>query len=132
LNPITNEFVFLEMNTRLQVEHPVTELVTGLDLVELQLRIASGERIDLDHADSRGHAFEFRLNAEDEDSFLPTPGRLGTWSYTSQDWLRVDTGYEAGDEVTRWYDPLVAKICVVGADREQALSRAREALGSFE
>ncbi|WGX99167.1 acetyl/propionyl/methylcrotonyl-CoA carboxylase subunit alpha [Nocardioides sp. L-11A] len=128
LDPATEEFVFLEMNTRLQVEHPVTELVTGLDLVELQLRIAAAEDVDLGTVVPEGHALELRLYAEDPHRFLPAPGAIETWNVPDRPWLRVDTGYVAGDEVTRHYDPLVAKICVLGADRAEALARAAEAL----
>lgn len=131
-DPTTREFVFLEMNTRLQVEHPVTELVTGLDLVELQLYVAAGEYVELGPVAQSGHALEFRLNAEDPVKFLPTPGRIETWRHLNKPWFRIDTGYEVGDEVTRWYDPLVAKLCVVGRDREQAFARATAVLNTFE
>ena len=132
LDPTTEEFVFLEMNTRLQVEHPVTELVTGLDLVELQLRVAAGESVDLGEVESTGHAIELRLNAEDPVRFLPTPGPVQTWRQPEHDWLRVDSGYDVGDEVSRWYDPLVAKICVLGTDRAEALDRATRVLSELE
>lgn len=131
-NPMTREFVFLEMNTRLQVEHPVTELVTGLDLVELQLQVAAGENCELGPVTQSGHALEFRLNAEDPVRFLPTPGRIDEFRHIDEPWFRIDTGYDAGDEVTRWYDPLIAKLCVVGNSREQALARAATALNSVE
>lgn len=132
LNPETGEFVFLEMNTRLQVEHPVTEMVTGLDLVDVQLRVAGGEFVDLADVAIAGHAIEFRLYAEDPVRFMPSPGAVTVWHRPQRPWLRIDSGYEAGDEVSRWYDPLVAKICVHGEDRAQTLARAQEVLDEVE
>jgi acetyl-CoA carboxylase, biotin carboxylase subunit len=126
-------FVFLEMNTRLQVEHPVTELVTGLDLVEQQFRIAAKEppSFDPDTLRSEGHALELRVYAEDPVRFLPAPGTITKWEEPKGDGIRVDAGYEAGNAVTLFYDPLLAKLCVHGADRAQALARAREAVAAF-
>jgi acetyl-CoA carboxylase biotin carboxylase subunit len=128
------DFVFLEMNTRLQVEHPVTELVTGLDLVAEQFRIAAGEAVsfDPDAVRRRGHAIEMRVYAEDPKRFLPGPGAITTWREPSGDGIRVDSGYRQGDVVTPFYDPLLAKLCAYGADREEALSRARAAVAAFE
>jgi len=130
----TGSFVFLEMNTRLQVEHPVTELVTGIDLVEQQFLIAAGEPVSFD-ADSpvatSGHAIELRVYAEDPKRFLPSPGAITTWSEPSGPGVRVDAGYAAGSTVTLFYDPLLAKLCVHGATREQALDRARAAVAAF-
>ncbi len=129
-------FVFLEMNTRLQVEHPVTELVTGIDLVEQQFLIAAGEppSFDAAHPDSvrpSGHALELRVYAEDPVRFLPGPGQISEWEEPSGEGVRVDSGYWAGNTVTPFYDPLLAKLCVYGADRDQALERARQAVAAF-
>jgi len=126
-------FVFLEMNTRLQVEHPVTELVTGIDLVEQQFRIAAEEPPSFDPAamTSTGHALELRVYAEDPVRFLPGPGTITEWAEPAGDGVRVDAGYQAGNTVTPFYDPLLAKLCVHGADRAQALDRAREAVAAF-
>jgi acetyl-CoA carboxylase biotin carboxylase subunit len=126
-------FVFLEMNTRLQVEHPVTELVTGIDLVEQQFRIAAGEPPSFDPAaiHPAGHALELRIYAEDPVRFLPGPGTISEWDEPAGDGVRVDAGYQAGNTVTPFYDPLLAKLCVHGADRAQALERARDAVAAF-
>jgi acetyl-CoA carboxylase, biotin carboxylase subunit len=129
----TSEFMFLEMNTRLQVEHPVTEMVTGIDLVEQQFLIADGDDISFDPAavQSRGHALELRVYAEDPVRFLPSPGTITQWEEPSGPGVRVDAGYAAGNVVTPHYDPLLAKLITHGSDREEALARMREAVGEF-
>ena len=129
----TGEFMFLEMNTRLQVEHPVTELVTGIDLVEQQFLIAAGEPISFDPARlaPAGHALELRIYAEDPGRFLPSPGLIEEWSQPSGPGVRVDAGYTAGNRVTPNYDPLLAKLCVHGATRAAALDRAAAAVSAF-
>jgi acetyl-CoA carboxylase, biotin carboxylase subunit len=126
-------FVFLEMNTRLQVEHPVTELVTGIDLVEQQFLVAAGEPPSFDTAAVRpaGHALELRVYAEDPVRFLPRPGTITEWEEPAGEGVRVDAGYQAGNTVTPFYDPLLAKLCIHGADRDQALARARQAVADF-
>jgi acetyl-CoA carboxylase, biotin carboxylase subunit len=133
VDPAADDFVFLEMNTRLQVEHPVTELVTGIDLVEQQFRIAAGEDVSFDEAAVRphGHALELRIYAEDPVRFLPSPGTITRWDEPAGDGIRVDAGYTAGNKVTPFYDPLLAKLCVHGRDRDQALARARDAVAAF-
>jgi acetyl-CoA carboxylase biotin carboxylase subunit len=125
------EFVFLEMNTRLQVEHPITELVTGLDLVEQQFRVADGEPDTVSEVTVTGHAIELRVYAEDPKRFLPSPGTITQWTEPSGPGVRVDAGYTAGNTVTPFYDPLLAKLCVHGADRAEALDRARAAVADF-
>ncbi len=133
LDPVHGDFFFLEMNTRLQVEHPVTELVTGIDLVEQQLLIAADESVTFDPASvtSSGHALELRIYAEDPRRFLPGPGVITTWREPSGEGVRVDAGYAEGNTVTPAYDPLLAKLCVWDVDRAAALDRARSAVASF-
>jgi len=130
--PSSGEFFFLEMNTRLQVEHPVTEAVFGIDLVEAQLRIASGEPVEIPDGGPVGHAIELRINAEDPKRFLPGPGAITTWVEPTGDGVRVDAGYAAGNTVTPFYDSLMAKLIVHGASRAEAIERARAAVAGFE
>jgi len=128
------EFYFLEMNARLQVEHPITELVTGVDLVEEQLLAAAGEpsMLDPSSVSATGHAIELRVYAEDPKRFFPSPGPITTWVEPSGEGVRVDAGYREGNRVTQFYDPLMAKLCVYGEDRAAALARAREAVAAFQ
>ena len=123
-----DEFYFLEANTRLQVEHGATEVVTGVDIVEQQLRIAAGLPTDVRPAPVKGHAIECRLYAEDPDTFVPSPGVLTEFEIPARDGIRVDTGFRAGDEVSSFFDPLLAKVIAWGEDRDAAVSLMREAL----
>ena len=123
---------FLEVNTRLQVEHPVSEEVTGIDLVREQFRIAMGEELGYTDPVIRGHSIEFRINGEDPGrSFLPAPGRITKMSLPNGPGVRVDTGFRTGDAITGNFDSLLAKLIVTGATREQAITRARRAIAEF-
>lgn len=128
-------FYFLEVNTRLQVEHPVTEAVTGLDLVKLQLQIAAGERLTIKQSDVslRGHAMECRIYAEDpENQFFPSPGRISFWRAAHGPGIRLDEGVYSGWTVPGDYDPLLAKLIAWGADRNETIARLRRALGELQ
>jgi acetyl-CoA carboxylase biotin carboxylase subunit len=123
-------FYFLEMNTRLQVEHPVTELITGLDLVKWQILVARGERLPLLQSEIAlsGNAIEFRLYAEDPVRFLPSPGKISTLNWNQQAGVRIDSGYEEGGTVTPFYDPMIAKVILHGETRQAVLEAAENFL----
>jgi len=124
---------FLEVNTRLQVEHPVSEEVTGIDLVREMFRIADGEPLGYDDPPARGHSIEFRINAEDPGrNFLPAPGTITAWAPPSGPGVRLDAGYASGMTIPQVFDSLIAKLIVTGASRTQALQRAARALAEFE
>ncbi|MGV3562941.1 MAG: biotin/lipoyl-containing protein, partial [Nocardioides sp.] len=123
---------FLEVNTRLQVEHCVSEEVTGIDLVREMFRIAAGEELGYDDPEIRGHSIEFRINAEDGGrNFMPAPGTLSAWTPPQGPGVRVDGGYENGQTVPGSFDSLIAKLIVTGRDRTQAIERSRRALSEF-
>ncbi len=131
----TGQAYFLEMNTRIQVEHPVTEMVTGIDLVAEQIRIAAGEPLSIRQEDVvlQGHAIECRINAEDPTAnFMPSPGRIAAWRAPAGEGVRLDTHCAAGYLVPPYYDSLLAKLIVHGKDRAQAIERARASLRDFE
>ena len=131
----SGDFFFIEMNTRIQVEHPITEAITGVDIIAQQLRIAAGEPLGLRQSDitPRGCAIELRINAEDPDNdFMPSPGPLTRVVLPAGPWVRVDTWMEAGGEVTPFYDSLLGKVIVWGPDRDMALARARRALDELD
>ncbi|WP_430779639.1 acetyl-CoA carboxylase biotin carboxylase subunit [Actinoplanes sp. G11-F43] len=131
LDPATGEFFFLEMNTRLQVEHPITELIHGMDLVEAQLRIAAGQEVKIGSVQSR-HAIELRINAEDPKRFFPGPGKITTWVEPEGEGIRVDSGYAEGTTVSQNYDSLMAKLIVFGSNRDEVLQKARIAVDAFK
>jgi acetyl-CoA/propionyl-CoA carboxylase, biotin carboxylase, biotin carboxyl carrier protein len=129
------EYFFLEMNTRVQVEHCVTEMVTGIDIVKEGIRVAAGEPLSItqDQLELRGHAIECRINAEDASkNFAPAPGAIGSYREPAGPGIRVDSGVEAGSEISPMYDPMVAKLIVWDVDREQATARMLRALGEYE
>ena len=130
-----NQFYFLEMNTRLQVEHPVTEEVTGFDLVEWQLEVAKGSSLPVANQQdihSSGHALEFRIYAEDPKTFFPSPGTLKTLQWGLTDDIRIDAGYEEGDSVTHFYDPMIAKVIVKSDTRQDAIGKAQKFFSSVK
>jgi acetyl-CoA/propionyl-CoA carboxylase biotin carboxyl carrier protein len=130
-----SEYFFLEMNTRVQVEHCVTEMVTGIDIVKEGIRVAAGEKLSIaqDDLELRGHAIECRINAEDASkNFAPAPGKIGAYREPTGPGVRVDSGVGPGSEITPMYDPMVAKLIVWDADREQATARMLRALGEYE
>lgn len=129
------DFYFIEMNTRLQVEHPVTEAITGLDLVEWQLRVAAGEKLpkSQDEVQTCGHAIEARIYAEAPfKMFMPQPGRITDYKEPTGESVRVDSGVQGEWDVTPYYDPLVAKLLTHGEDRTQAIERMKAALSDYE
>ena len=130
-----NELYFLEMNTRLQVEHPVTEEVTGFDLVEWQLEIAKGNKLpvnDQTNIKSTGHAIEFRIYAEDPIKFMPSPGTIKKLDWGDTTGIRIDSGYVEGGKVTPFYDPLISKVIVHAATREEAIQKSEDFLSKVE
>jgi len=126
-------FYFIEMNARIQVEHPVTEMVTNVDLIKSQVRVASGERLEdvVGALEARGHSIECRINAEDSDTFAPSPGRITVFQQPGGTGVRVDTAVYADAVIPPYYDSLVAKLIVRGRDRAEALARMRRALEMF-
>lgn len=129
------DFYFLEMNTRLQVEHPVTELITGIDLVKEQIRIANGEKLSFSQNELsiNGHSLEVRVYAEDpENNFLPDTGKLKTYIRPQGAGVRVDDGYEQGLDVSIYYDPMIAKLITYGKDRSEAIDRMRRAIAEYQ
>ncbi|WP_391120784.1 acetyl/propionyl/methylcrotonyl-CoA carboxylase subunit alpha [Psychrobacillus sp. L3] len=128
-----HQFYFLEMNTRLQVEHPVTEAVTGFDLVEWQLKVAAGEKLpvtDQESISSHGHAFEFRIYAEDPKTFFPSPGTITHQYWGDEVGIRVEAGYEEGNKVTPFYDPMISKVIIHEENRKMAIEKAQKVFGS--
>ena len=130
--PAEQRFAFLEVNTRLQVEHPVTELTTGLDLVKLQLHVAAGGRLEGEPPPTEGYAIEARLNAEDpQRAFAPAPGTIEMLSLPVGPGIRVDTGVAEGDVIPPEYDSMIAKVIAAGRDRDEALARLHRALSQM-
>jgi propionyl-CoA carboxylase alpha chain len=128
-------YYFLEMNTRLQVEHPVTEMITGIDLVEQQIRVARGEKLSFRQEDLKinGHAVELRVYAEDPlNDFLPSIGKLATYRPPAGEGIRVDDGFRKGMDIPIYYDPMLSKLIAWGRDRSQAIQRLLDAIANYE
>ena len=127
-------FYFLEMNTRLQVEHPVTEEITGIDLVEEQLKVAAGERLSLTREDvqKKGHAIEVRIYAEDPKTFFPSPGKITEFELPQGEGIRNECAVEAGSQVTPFYDPMIGKLIAWGETRSEACARMKAALENYK
>ena len=125
-----NEFYFIEMNTRLQVEHPVTEMITGIDIVKEQLKIASGEKLAIKQEDVKikGHAIECRMNAEDPKTFMPSPGDIKLWHMPGGPGIRIDSHIYSGYRVPPYYDSMIGKIIAFGNNRKSAMTRMENAL----
>ncbi|MGD0958157.1 MAG: acetyl-CoA carboxylase biotin carboxylase subunit, partial [Candidatus Acidiferrales bacterium] len=130
---VSGELYFIEMNARIQVEHPVTEMVTGVDIAKAQIRIAAGERIDecVGPVEFRGHAIECRINAEDPETFVPSPGRITAFRVPGGPGIRVDTAAYADAVIPPYYDSLIAKLIAHGRDRAEAIARMHGALDGF-
>jgi acetyl-CoA carboxylase biotin carboxylase subunit len=128
-----NEFYFIEMNTRIQVEHPVTEMITGIDLVKTQLLVASGEKLPFIQKDIKftGHAIECRINAEDARTFMPSPGKVTRWHPPGGPGIRVDSHVYSGYSVPPNYDSMIGKLIAHGEDRKTAIARMKSALGEL-
>jgi acetyl-CoA carboxylase biotin carboxylase subunit len=134
LRDVDGNHYFMEMNTRLQVEHPVTEMITGVDIVQAQIKIAANRPLEFSQSDITidGHAIEFRINAEDPDqNFRPDPGTIAVFEPPSGDGVRVDTHVTSGYVIPPFYDSMIAKLIVHGADRDDAIRRSEQALEAF-
>jgi len=126
-------FYFMEMNTRLQVEHPVSEMISGIDIIEWMIRVAEGEKLfSQDEVELKGHAIECRINAEDPQKFIPSPGKIKTWVQPGGKDVRMDTHVYAGYIVPPYYDSMIAKLIVWGENREKAIAKMKRALNEFE
>ncbi|MEI3613703.1 acetyl-CoA carboxylase biotin carboxylase subunit [Pseudogracilibacillus sp. SO30301A] len=128
------QFYFLEMNTRIQVEHPITEEITGIDLIEQQINIASGKILDMNQSDiiHNGHAIEARIYAEDPKNFFPSPGKITQYEEPVEKYIRIESSVRNESNVTPFYDPMISKLIVTGESREEAILRLKEALGNYK
>ncbi|WP_408010878.1 acetyl/propionyl/methylcrotonyl-CoA carboxylase subunit alpha [Pseudalkalibacillus sp. A8] len=126
-------YYFLEMNTRLQVEHPITEMITGLDLVEWQINVTQSKPLPYSQGEltKSGHSIEYRIYAEDPNTFLPSPGKIEKFQYPTSEYVRVDTGFSSQTQVTPFYDPMIAKVIIYAENREKALERSRQFFGEW-
>ncbi len=128
------QFYFLEMNTRIQVEHAITEEITGLDIVKMQIDIANGEKLRLDQNDLeiQGHSIEVRIYAEDPVTFFPSPGEITVYEEPAAKYIRVESSIEQGSKITPFYDPMISKLIATGNNRNEAISRLNDALQNYK